>query len=122
VAVLRSILVVPAETRGRGVALMERRSRQREQLRWKRAVMPVLVALVLICSPLFARSVSRPRSVAPVAPVTRVVVQQGDTLWGIATQYGPPREDVRSIVHRIQQANRLDTSLIHPGDVLLVPQ
>jgi nucleoid-associated protein YgaU len=84
--------------------------------------MLALAALVLICSPLFAWSVSRPSGVAPVAPVARVIVQQGDTLWGIATQYGPPREDVRSIVYRIQQANRLDTSLIHPGDVLLVPQ
>ena len=98
---------------------MERRFRQRERLRWKRAIMLALVALVLICSPLFAWSVSRPNSVVPVA---RVIVQQGDTLWSIAREYGPAREDVRRIVYRIKQANRLDTSLIHPGDVLLVPQ
>ena len=104
------------------MALMERRPRQREQLRWKRAIMLSLVALVLICSPLFAWSVSRPGGVAPVAPVARVVVQPGDTLWGIAREHGPAREDVRSIVYRIKQASRLDTSLIHPGDVLLVPQ
>ena len=100
---------------------MERRPRQREQLRWKRAILLAFVALVLICSPLFAWSVSRPGSVAPAAPVVRVVVQPGDTLWGIAREYGPTREDVRRIVYRIKQANRLDTSLIHPGDVLLVP-
>jgi len=84
--------------------------------------MLVFVALVLICSPLFAWSVSRPGSAAPVAPTTRVVVQPGDTLWGVAEEYGPAHEDVRSIVYRIKQVNRLDTSLIHPGDVLLVPQ
>ncbi len=84
--------------------------------------MLALVALVLICSPLFAWSLSRPGSAAPVAPVARVVVHQGDTLWSIASEYGPAREDVRSIVYRIKQASRLDTSIIHSGDVLLVPQ
>ena len=101
---------------------MERRFRQRGQFRWKRAIIPALVALVLICSPLFAWSLSRPGSVAPVAPAARVVVHQGDILWGIAREYGPAREDVRSIVYRIKQVDRLDASVIHPGDVLIIPQ
>ena len=69
--------------------MMERRSRQRERPRWKRAIMLALVALVLICSPLFAWSVSRPDSVVPVA---RVVVRPGDTLWDIAREYGPAHD------------------------------
>ena len=101
--------------------MVERRSRQREQLRWGRAIMLALVALVLICSPLLAWSVSRPDNETPVAPVARVVVRPGDTLWGIAREYGPAREDVRGTVYRMKQANGLDTSVIRPGDVLLVP-
>lgn len=81
--------------------------------------MLALVALALICSPLCAVSVGWPKG---SGPVTQVVVQPGDTLWAIAKQYGPPNEDTRSVIYRIKQANRLDGSLIRPGEVLLVPQ
>lgn len=102
--------------------MAERRLRQRGRLRWRRDVVLALVALALVCPCLFAWPVSQPAAVAPVAPVARVVVQRGDTLWGIAREYGPAREDLRSVVYGIKQANQLHASLIHPGDVLLVPQ
>lgn len=104
---------------------MKRISRQRGQGRRKRVIMLVLIALVLTCSPLFARSVSRQSSAAPVARVvapSQAVVQPGDALWGIARKCGPAREEVRSIVYRIKQVDRLDASVIHPGDVLIIPQ
>lgn len=49
------------------------------------------------------------------------VVQPGDTLWEIAagvTSAG----DVREVVARIKEANGLRSSVIVPGQELLVPQ
>lgn len=43
------------------------------------------------------------------------VVKAGDSLWKIATQHGIS-------VSELQSANKLTTSLIHPGDRLLVPK
>ena len=98
---------------------MRHSPKRRLQVRRKRVIVLALVALVLISSPLFAVSVGWPKG---TGPIIRVVVQQGDTLWAIAKQYGPPNEDTRSVVYRIKQANRLEGSLIRPGEVLLIPQ
>lgn len=99
--------------------MMKRAPKERLQLRRKRIILLALVALVLVSSPLWAWSVGRP---AESGPVARVVVHQQDTLWSIAKQYGPPGQDLRRIVYRIKRVNRLDSSTIHPGAVLLVPQ
>jgi LysM repeat protein len=48
-------------------------------------------------------------------------VSSGDTLWVIAEQITPPGGDVRDTVSAIKQINRLDTSVIRPGQVLAVP-
>ncbi len=42
------------------------------------------------------------------------VVRAGDSLWKIATQHGVT-------VSQLQTANKLSTTLIHPGDRLLIP-
>ncbi|MBR4150151.1 MAG: LysM peptidoglycan-binding domain-containing protein, partial [Firmicutes bacterium] len=52
---------------------------------------------------------------------TEVRVEEGDTLWSIAAEYGSPREDIRNIIYDIQKANSLDGALIYAGQVLLVP-
>ncbi len=98
---------------------MKRTSKQHLQLRRKRIILLALVVTVLLTSQLWARTLSRP---AESPPVTKVVVHEQDTLWSIARQYGPADADVRHVVYRIKRVNRLDGSLIRPGDVLLVPQ
>ena len=52
---------------------------------------------------------------------TEVKVEEGDTLWSIAAEYGSPREDIRNTIYDIQKANSLDGALIYVGQVLLVP-
>lgn len=53
-------------------------------------------------------------------PVRVLVVQPGDTLYGIAGDLAEPGE-VRSMVHRIQQLNSLPGGAIAEGQQLAVP-
>jgi LysM repeat protein len=75
-----------------------------------RLVMIVLVGLVLWA--VFARSSDAS------GPEQRYVVQPTDTLWSIAaTRYADPREGV----WELRERNRLEGTLIVPGQVLIVP-
>lgn len=49
-----------------------------------------------------------------------VIVQDGDTLWGIAEQMRPD-EDPRRTVHEIVEVNDLDDSHVNPGQELVIP-
>ncbi len=51
---------------------------------------------------------------------TTVVVQPGDTLWGIAAEHYPA-DDVRIRVQDIEQANRLPGPTIEVGQTLRLP-
>jgi nucleoid-associated protein YgaU len=96
---------------------MKQRSSHDLRRRRKRVILLALIALVLLVSPLFARSLRSPAdSPAPV----RVVVSPGDTLWDLARRYGPPDEDLRRVVDRISETNHLTGSLIRPGQVLWI--
>jgi hypothetical protein len=55
------------------------------------------------------------------APII-VVVHQGDTLWTLARTYGRPSADPRRTVSRMRDLNRIEGSVIRPGDVVLVPR
>lgn len=75
----------------------------------------VLVALVL----LLASSVQATGS-DPVE-LDAYKVGAGDTLWTIAGDVTPEGGDVRDTISVIKRLNRLDGSLIRPGQVLEVP-
>jgi len=51
---------------------------------------------------------------------TPVVVQAGDTLWGIAQEIAPDR-DPRAVVAQIRSVNDLGTRSIVPGQSIVVP-
>jgi LysM repeat protein len=48
-------------------------------------------------------------------------VRSGDTLWDIARDHVRPGDDVRVLVEDIRQGNDLDSSVIVPGQVLVIP-
>ena len=49
-------------------------------------------------------------------------VRGGDTLWEIAKAHGDDGADPRPGVETIRRLNDLETSVIHPGQVILVPK
>lgn len=55
-------------------------------------------------------------------PTIEYVVDSGDTLWGIAERQVKSALDPRAIVLTIQNLNGLDGAMIHPGQVLILPQ
>lgn len=48
-------------------------------------------------------------------------VRSGDTLWDIADDHTPRRGDVWNTVEEIKDLNDLDSTVIHPGQVLQIP-
>lgn len=50
----------------------------------------------------------------------KIIVAQGDTLWSIAESIDTER-DIRELVYDIQAMNKVDTSILYPGTVLIIP-
>lgn len=50
-----------------------------------------------------------------------VIIQAGDTLWQLATQYKPEKWDTRAFIQVIQEANNMKNSVIHAGEVIAIP-
>ena len=48
-------------------------------------------------------------------------VRSGDSLWTIAEVVASEGNDIRGVVTQIRHLNDLDSSLISPGQTLLVP-
>jgi LysM repeat protein len=53
---------------------------------------------------------------------TIVVVQPGDTLWGLAAAHAGPSADVQEIVDGITDANHLRSGALQPGERLRIPE
>ena len=76
------------------------------------------VALALVVLVAFA-ALSSAGPTSGAAPERSYVVEPGDTLWAIATaRYaGDPRE----AVWKIRERNDLESALLRPGQVLVMP-
>ncbi len=57
---------------------------------------------------------------SPAAPTRTVVVEEGDTLWGIASRTADGR-DVREVVHELEELNALSGPELVEGQRLAVP-
>lgn len=51
----------------------------------------------------------------------RIIVQSGDTLWGIAGEYSEPSKDIRKLVREICALNGIEPGGIYPGQAIIVP-
>ena len=87
-------------------------------------VVVLLTSVGLVLALLFAISVSAaadPAAGAALGDEPAIhLVRSGDTLWDIALTH-LKRGDVRDLVEQIKQVNGLPSSLIVPGQVLVIP-
>jgi LysM repeat protein len=58
----------------------------------------------------------------PPPPTVEYVVTRGDTLWAIAADRVPPGEDIRRLIADIRASSGIQSSVIYPGQVLLIPK
>ena len=49
------------------------------------------------------------------------LIENGDTLWAIASEYSDEEKDIRACVSEIKRLNNLSGDTIHVGHYLLVP-
>ena len=78
-----------------------------------------LVALLAVFTAFGATSVATDDAGEPV-PTRTVMVGEGDTLWGIASEVAAPGE-TRAVMHEIQQLNALSSSGVALGQELAIP-
>ena len=116
-------VVTPANraARGRGgSSTLARRTRLRLTRRARRLAFVLAVAggvaLGLWLAPLLGSEGD-----LRLAGESSVVVQEGDTLWSIATSVAGADDDVRAVVDEIQRRNGLHGSDLVPGQVLDLP-
>jgi LysM domain len=57
----------------------------------------------------------------PEAPPMHYVVQDGDTLWSIASRNADPSDDIRRLVSDIARVSGLTSESIVPGQILAIP-
>lgn len=55
-------------------------------------------------------------------PPARVVVEPGDTVWDLAAARLPAGEDLRGYVAEVVERNRVESTAIAPGSVLVFPR
>lgn len=73
-----------------------------------------LAVFLLVSTVVFASGDGREIEYAPVA------VEEGDSLWSLATEYYPNMNRKEAISH-IKEINKLQSSTIYEGDVLMLP-
>jgi LysM repeat protein len=88
--------------------------------RGRAAVLVVLFVTATLASAVLFTTASRADQ-APAGAAPTVVVQPGDTRWGIAARARPGR-DGQAAVAELHDLNKLPSYDIQPGDVLVLPR
>jgi predicted Zn-dependent protease len=84
----------------------------------------VLALLITVSSAIFGHISAQASSAhTPAVATSVVIVQPGQTMWGLAAQVAP-NDDPRDTIERIAQLNSLtgaQSSTVYPGQRLVVP-
>jgi len=92
--------------------------------RLMRTVLFVLALAIAASTAVFGHiAASQASSVSSAVATSIVIVQPGQTMWGLAAQVAP-NDDPRDTIERIAQLNSLtgaQSSTVYPGQRLVVP-
>ena len=80
----------------------------------------VFVGLMLAALTVFGATSAATGEAGEPVPTRTVLVDQGDTLWMIASEVAAPGE-VREMVHRIEELNALSGAGVYVGQRIAVP-
>ncbi|QCX32309.1 LysM peptidoglycan-binding domain-containing protein [Caloramator sp. E03] len=81
----------------------------------KRCILFIMLIIILLLSFAFNDKTKAERT------YTKITVYSGDTLWSIAKKYGSNQKDIRKTIYDIKKINKLNSSIIVPGEQLLIP-
>ena len=91
-----------------------KKAKKRTHIRWDRVIAVAMIPVVL--AGIYFAVAREPIQYED----TTVIVQEGDTLWGIAKDAVGEEVDVRDVVRHIILNNNLKDGVIHPGMTLKV--
>ncbi|MCS7461160.1 LysM peptidoglycan-binding domain-containing protein [Paenibacillus doosanensis] len=100
-----------------------RHVRRRKLMRTAGLLAAVLIILVFsLCASLLGGDQDVLAASNGGAPAKRTVeIVKGDTLWGIANAHVRKGRNVREYMDELKKLNRLDSSVLHEGQVLQLP-
>lgn len=111
-------------THGFGFGTTRRAARPAPAVRLTRrgrvTLLVLFVAAVFVTLTVFGSQSAATGEAGVPVETQMVVVGDGDTLWGIASEIAEPGE-VREMIHHIQKLNALSTASLQRGQELAVP-
>lgn len=89
--------------------------------RWNPRKFSIFVGLIIFsCTIILGLGSMSPTQAADKKTYKQVIVENGDTLWGLAVRY-VPGNDPRMVIDEIINVNELNNATISPGQVLDIP-
>jgi len=100
---------------------MKKRYRIKSKARFAAFLIVCLMLLTGFVSTVFGASPIHTVHAASAEEYVEILVENGDTLWKIARDYGPSNVDTRIVVYNIERVNGVSPDSLIPGQTLLVP-
>ncbi|MCM1257175.1 MAG: LysM peptidoglycan-binding domain-containing protein [Roseburia sp.] len=86
------------------------------------ALVMAVITMILVASSIFTMSAKAKEIPSGYKYYTSIVVEKGDTLWDIASQYITPEyADISEYIGEVKCLNHLAGDEIHAGEYLTIP-
>jgi len=89
------------------------------RLKNKKRFFTIIICFIFMIV-IFATVLSVSASSSVIEKTKLIVVQTGDTLWGIAEEHCP-EGDIRKYIYQVKLLNGMETSTIYAGQGLFLP-
>ncbi|MCK8058838.1 MULTISPECIES: LysM peptidoglycan-binding domain-containing protein [unclassified Fusibacter] len=89
--------------------------------RFVRSTLLTIVMVILFLTAALSATGNLVSNAMEVKSLSEYNVKSGDTLWKIAKSIQQEGDDIRALIHIIETENNLDSSVIHPGQIILIP-